>query len=70
MEELIAKAARLLIKCRYAIALTGAGMSTESGIPDFRGPNGIWTKTPTPKDRPIRVITSSSKTPENTGSSE
>ncbi len=46
MEELIAKAARQLIKCRYAIALTGAGMSTESGIPDFRGPNGIWTKNP------------------------
>ena len=46
MEELIAKAARQLIKCRHAIALTGAGMSTESGIPDFRGPDGIWTRNP------------------------
>jgi len=40
MEELIDRAARDLVNSSYAIALTGAGMSTESGIPDFRGPDG------------------------------
>jgi NAD-dependent deacetylase len=41
--ELVRQAAHDLANCHYAIALTGAGMSTESGVPDYRGPRGVWT---------------------------
>jgi NAD-dependent deacetylase len=43
-DEEIERAATLLLEAGYAIALTGAGMSVESGIPPFRGPGGLWTK--------------------------
>ncbi|HLZ69077.1 MAG TPA: Sir2 family NAD-dependent protein deacetylase [Dehalococcoidia bacterium] len=43
-EEQILRAARLLHRARYAIALTGAGLSKESGIPTFRGEGGLWTR--------------------------
>ncbi|MFX1276317.1 MAG: NAD-dependent protein deacylase [Promethearchaeota archaeon] len=42
--EKIKRIARLLLNSKHAIALTGAGISTESGIPDFRGEGGIWEK--------------------------
>ena len=36
--------ARLIDAARQAVVFTGAGISTESGIPDFRSPGGIWTQ--------------------------
>ena len=43
-DEAIEAAAEALLAARYPIALTGAGLSVESGIPPFRGPGGLWTK--------------------------
>jgi len=45
-DEQIAQVAARLRSARRVVALTGAGISTESGIPDFRGPEGVWTKNP------------------------
>src|SRR4030042_2911066 len=43
MEE-IERLAQLIIQSKKAIVFTGAGISTESGIPDFRSPGGIWSR--------------------------
>ena len=37
-------AAECVSRARYVVALTGAGLSVESGIPPFRGPGGLWTR--------------------------
>src|SRR5215217_5361182 len=42
----IDQANALLRDASAVVVLTGVGISTDSGIPDFRGPNGVWTKNP------------------------
>ncbi len=44
LEQKIEEVADLIATSDRVVAFTGAGVSTESGIPDFRGPSGIWTK--------------------------
>jgi len=36
--------AQWIIESRHIVAFTGAGISTDSGIPDYRGPDGVWTR--------------------------
>ncbi len=43
-EDKIKEAAELIRKAKYAVAFTGAGISVESGIPPFRGTDGLWEK--------------------------
>jgi NAD-dependent deacetylase len=45
-DDLIRTVRAWIEDARYVTVLTGAGISTESGIPDFRGPQGVWTKNP------------------------
>ena len=44
MEELIGQAAEIIVNSKFTMALTGAGISVESGIPDFRSADGLWAK--------------------------
>ena len=47
----IEEAARKILSSRYTVAMVGAGMSVESGIPPFRGAGGLWTRVGQPDNR-------------------
>ncbi|HZA46178.1 MAG TPA: hypothetical protein VE568_12890 [Rubrobacter sp.] len=44
LEQHIEKIARWIVECEHTVGFTGASISTDSGIPDFRGPEGVWTR--------------------------
>ncbi len=60
-ESQIPVVARLIAQSQHLVAFSGAGISTESGIPDFRGPDGVWTrrdqgKPPPHASKPLHLI--------------
>lgn len=58
MMEDTERLAQLIIESKKVVVFTGAGISTESGIPDFRGPGGIWSRYD-PEDFTIQKFLSS-----------
>ena len=44
LTDRIQRLSQWLYESRYPVVFTGAGISTESGLPDFRGPDGLWTR--------------------------
>ena len=44
LDEQTETIARWIVGCDHIVAFTGAGISTDSGIPGFRGPDGVWTR--------------------------
>lgn len=44
LDKRITTLAQWMFEAKHLVVFTGAGISTESGLPDFRGPDGIWTR--------------------------
>ena len=44
LDQHVETIARWIVESKHLVVFTGAGISTDSGIPDFRGPDGVWTR--------------------------
>lgn len=59
LEERIEQLAQWMFDAKHLVVFTGAGISTESGLPDFRGPDGVWTRQAKglpPRSRPFTSV--------------
>jgi mono-ADP-ribosyltransferase sirtuin 6 len=59
LDDRIRKLTQWMFESKYLVVFTGAGISTESGLPYFRGPDGIWTRQEKglpPKTRPFASV--------------
>ena len=60
LDQKIERVAELIARARHLVVFTGAGISTESGLPDFRGPDGVWTRRdkglPPPRGKRIKDV--------------
>nr|MDO8111218.1 Sir2 family NAD-dependent protein deacetylase [Candidatus Sigynarchaeota archaeon] len=44
LDQCIDRVARWIVEANHVVIFTGAGLSTASGLPDYRGPDGVWTR--------------------------
>ena len=63
LSERIDTLANWMFESKYLVVFTGAGVSTESGLPDFRGPDGLWTRRDKGLPTPQRTLLPPSLTP-------
>ena len=62
LAQAVDDAAQAILAARHVVALVGAGLSAESGIPTFRGPEGLWTKHGEPDLRDYERLAADPKT--------
>ena len=56
LQRVLEEASQMVASSRYVVAMVGAGMSAESGIPTYRGPGGLWTRIGEPDMRSFQTF--------------